>query len=385
MIFNLTSEPEIIKLSGHTSEKKGTLFAIEDTDLGIPFKRAFYITDFNGNQALNNRGNHSHSASSQFIINIKGEVQIKVINILNFKEYNFNLDSPSKCMFLPANHHIFMNHYSEDAVMLVLCDKHFDDDEVNNYFIPEFLDGFREVAEYLNVNLKEIIDRYNALHNDCTDRMKFKHLSELEFNDKFGNSEPEISDLLEFYSNTDNYILELTEYHSTQARRFMTSEVLKRLKSYNALNVLDYGCGVGEDSIELLNGGINTTLCDISGKTFEFAKWRINKRGYSPEYAEIDLNEQYEVLGDQKFDAIMCFEVLMHVPDPSKTLTLLRSHLKKGGHLFLTHRFERNYSLALEKNKYYEKKMEIVLTELGLIFVERVPVWEGKNIYVYKT
>ena len=384
MTFDFKDKPEVIQLQAHVSHKKGTLFAIEDFELGVPIKRAFYITDFSSEQALNNRGDHSHVSSSQFIINIKGEVEIRVVAISDLMEYTFVLNSPSQCMYLPANHHIFMNHYSEDAVMLVLCDKNFAEDEVNDFVFPEILDGFREAAKYLGVSLISIIEHYNELHKEHSGRMKFKHLSENEFDQRFGNEPPSPGDLIEFYRNTDNYILELTEYHSTHARHYMTKEVVRLLKEYQAYEVLDYGCGVGEDSIALLENELKPTLCDIAGKTYDFARWRLEQRGHSPAFIEIHSEDQYQVLGDQQFDAIICFEVLMHVPEPVKTLKLLYSHLKPGGQLFLTHRFTGNYSLALAQNQHFDNSIDKVIDEQGLSLVTTVPVWQGKQVYVYQ-
>lgn len=384
MIFELGDQPQLVQLNGHTSDKKGTLFALEDVELGLPIKRVFFITDFTNQKVFNNRGNHSHVNSSQFIINIKGEVQIKLVNVFDLKEYNFVLNKPNSCLYLPANFHIFMNHYSEDAVMLVLCDKNFDSDEVHPYLIPETLDGFRDAAQYLDITLKKIIDNYNELHKQFSHRMKFKNLSEIEFNERFCDIQPNAEELIEFYRYTDNYILELTEYHSTHARRYMTSEIAKRIRHYNLDNVLDYGCGIGEDSIALLDNGFNTTLCDIAGKTFDFAKWRVGKRRYFPDIIEIYSEDQHYLFDNKQFEAVLCLEVLMHVPDPIKTLKLLYSHLKINGFLFLTHRFTGNYSLALEQNQHFEQNIDHILFEVGFSLVEKIFVWEGKDVCVYK-
>lgn len=384
MKFNSDKTPQLVVLESHKSDKRGTLFSIEDYELGVPIKRAFFITDFSREKVLNNRGNHSHSDSSQYLINIKGDVTIKVVNILNLKEYEFILDSPKFCLYLPENHHIFMNYYSEDAVMLVLSDKSYEDDKINKYFIPENLDGFRDVAEYLNISLKSIIDEYNNLYEVCTDRMKFKHLTDVEFRKLFQDKEPSNNELIEFYKNTDNYILELTEYHSTYARHNVTREVLRYLKDNDIQEVLDFGCGIGEDSITLLDSGIKTSLCDIEGKTFDFAMWRMKKRGYSPKSIKIGISSQGDVLNHTNFGAIMCFEVLMHVPEPLETLDMLYSHLDQGGYLFLTHRFKGNYSLALEKNKDFENTIDEDIKQKGFSLIDSIPVWDGKELYVYK-
>ena len=379
-------KPTITKLSSFVvKNKNGELYSIEDKLLGCDIKRAFYITNFSDNISLNNRGNHSHKDSKQFLINIRGIVDIKIINIDSLDEVNFTLDSPDKCLFLPPRHHIFMNNYSTDSIMLVLCDKNYEEDDVTDYYVPENLDGFREVSKFLGVTTKSIIDKYNHIYLKTDGLMKFKALSDLEFKIFFDNNQPDREKLVDFYSNTNNLLLELVEYHSTNFRRNLTQYVVNFSNNNQLSKVLDFGCGIGEDGFSLLKEKKEVYFCDISSRTFEFIKWRVDKKSYKSSFIALTVDNEYSFFKKKKFfDLILCFEVLMHIDNPLKTIKYLYNLLNQNGFLFVTYRFNGNYSLALRKNMKLEQSIENDMIDIGFSLYEKVLIWPNKFLFIYK-
>lgn len=107
----------------HANEKSGNLVAIQDTDLGFSIKRVFFIS--NVTDAMATRGHHGHRNTNQFLICIKGSCHVTVNN-----EESFPLTDPTKGLFLPRNHVVVMSDFTPDALLLVLCDQYFEDDQV---------------------------------------------------------------------------------------------------------------------------------------------------------------------------------------------------------------------------------------------------------------
>ena len=252
-------------------------------------------------------------------------------------------------------------------------------------YLPEYIDGFEELAEYLAIDINSILDTYNNIYKNTPSFMKFKYLSDIEFKKKFPDEKYDPKSLTDYYSKSENLLFELTEYHSTSARRNMSREVIKHLQSFNARNVLDFGCGIADDSINVLKNKIACTLCEIDGKTYDYAKWRIKKRKLKADFINIDKSNSLTNLKENSFDSILCFEVLMHLPNPADTLKIFSKILKKDGYLFLTYRFKQeNYNLALNQNLSFEASLNSILLSLNLKIDKKISVWNDKLLSIYK-
>lgn len=101
------------------TDSRGNLTVIEKV---IPFeiKRIFYIYGVDNSE----RGGHRHHNTIQAAICLQGSCSISCNNGLS--ESNFILDNPSKCLLLfPEDWHT-MNHFSSDAILMVLASEYFD-------------------------------------------------------------------------------------------------------------------------------------------------------------------------------------------------------------------------------------------------------------------
>lgn len=103
-------------------DKRGNLTVIEKT---IPFniKRIFYIYGVDDSV----RGGHRHKTTIQAAICIKGSCHIH--NDDGEKKTSFILDKPSKCLLLEAKDWHTMDHFSEDAILMVLASEYFDEND----------------------------------------------------------------------------------------------------------------------------------------------------------------------------------------------------------------------------------------------------------------
>lgn len=89
--------------------------------------------------------------------------------------------------------------------------------------------------------------------------------------------------------------------------------------------VLDLGCGGGQDSVHLIEAGLEVTACDGSEELARAAERRIGRK--------VDVVIFQEIEWDQKFDAIWAEASLLHVPRaelPDVLVRVMRS-LKPGG------------------------------------------------------
>jgi dTDP-4-dehydrorhamnose 3,5-epimerase-like enzyme len=101
------------------TDKRGNLTVIEKI---IPFeiKRIFYIYGVDDSV----RGGHRHKTTVQAAICIQGVCHI--YNNNGKKEDEFVLDEPNKCLILQPEDWHSMDHFSKDAILMVLASEFFD-------------------------------------------------------------------------------------------------------------------------------------------------------------------------------------------------------------------------------------------------------------------
>src|SRR4249919_161788 len=101
------------------TDSRGNLTVIEKT---IPFdvKRIFYIYGVDDSV----RGGHRHKTTIQAAICLQGTCHI--YNNNGVEENDFILDQPYKCLILEPNDWHSMDHFTPDAILMVLASEFFD-------------------------------------------------------------------------------------------------------------------------------------------------------------------------------------------------------------------------------------------------------------------
>lgn len=99
--------------------------------------------------------------------------------------------------------------------------------------------------------------------------------------------------------------------------------------------ILDIGCGGGLLSEELAKEGGIVTSIDASEKTISVAKNHAKESKLNIDYQCTTL-EEYTKKVKKKFDFIICFELIEHVPNPKELLTNINSASKKNSKIFLS-------------------------------------------------
>lgn len=128
-----------------------------------------------------------------------------------------------------------------------------------------------------------------------------------------------------YYSKKHEYL----NYSDSSYIRYIASEMINFCDLNRSRNILEIGCGAGRFTIALLNQGIKLTVMDSSEEM-------LNKlRNSIPPDAKIKIIhsdvEKIQEYTDEKFDTVIGFHILHHIPDIENSLKIIRKILKPDG------------------------------------------------------
>ncbi len=176
-----------------------------------------------------------------------------------------------------------------------------------------------EISEFVGISPEDVYYKWqNAAESVAKEYQKF--MSQDHHSPK------------DFYKASKEYIFDLTVWHVTKRRGFdVNLSTSIREKYPNAKKILDFGSGCGQNAIILAEASYDVSMTDYEGYTFDFAKFRAKKRGLNIKCYDLEKSI------NDKFDIILVFDVLEHVPDKEfeKTVELLKS-LKADRGIILT-------------------------------------------------
>mgnify|MGYP001314261973 CR=1 FL=1 len=108
--------------------------------------------------------------------------------------------------------------------------------------------------------------------------------------------------------------------------------ILSRFELKNK-KILDVGCGGGIFSEELSKFGAKVTGIDSSTKSVNIAKQHAKENNLDIEYINGSI---LDIENLEKYDCIVCFEMIEHINEPNKLIEKIESLSTKGTHLFMS-------------------------------------------------
>lgn len=144
----------------------------------------------------------------------------------------------------------------------------------------------------------------------------------------------------QFYSHQvgDIYLFELGAWHL--ASQDHIGDTLRLIADHVQGRVLDFGGGIGTHAIAaaLCPNVQEVVYCDINPVHHRFVQYRVEKLGLADKIHCCLANPSGE------FDAILCFDVLEHLPDPTQQLLQFHKQLSVQGQIILNWYFFKGFA-----------------------------------------
>ena len=141
-------------------------------------------------------------------------------------------------------------------------------------------------------------------------------------------TEQEIAD---FYSKNANYLFDLTVANMQNDWVSQNNAIVEYAKSKGYEEILDFGCGTAEASLQLAKAGKKVSCVDLSETNLKYVKSRFSSRKL-----EVQVSREID---DRQYDFVICTDVLEHLTKPVDAMRTLISHIKKNGTIAFTTRF----------------------------------------------
>jgi SAM-dependent methyltransferase len=183
-------------------------------------------------------------------------------------------------------------------------------------------------------------------------------------------------ELVRFYEQTDAFLFESLVWNVTRHKngiRRWVAEFLRR--SFEApATVLTYGDGLGIDSYYLRQAGHRVTSFEVSQRCVEFARSICDA-----DAMDVQIVRDAGQLPSGQFDAVLCLDVLEHVPDPPALVQQLSHTLRAGGYLIVHAPFffvDPAVVTHLQSNRRFSGDIRRLYRPAGLRLVDGRPFWD---------
>ncbi len=135
---------------------------------------------------------------------------------------------------------------------------------------------------------------------------------------------------------TSDLVDHLVKIHNREKTDFRWRNLRKLVRKHViGTQVLDAGCGTGHTTLELLREGYDVIAIDNSEDLISFTKNLIKKGDFSADVLQLDLTESI-VLGENRFDTILCLDVLEHIRNDRFAMENLYYILNKNSNLIIS-------------------------------------------------
>jgi 2-polyprenyl-3-methyl-5-hydroxy-6-metoxy-1,4-benzoquinol methylase len=181
-------------------------------------------------------------------------------------------------------------------------------------------------------------------------------------------------DLEAFYAATDAFLYESLVWNRTTLKNDMRRWIGAHLAGVSDApqRILTFGDGLGLDAYYLATVGHHVTYFDVSRQCSTFAQ-----RLFARDNLEIEMLADPTQIPREAFDAVVCLDVLEHVPDPVSLVGWLSALLRAGGRLIVHAPFSflhPSVSTHLRCNQRFSGNLQL-FTPFGLRPVDGCLFW----------
>jgi ubiquinone/menaquinone biosynthesis C-methylase UbiE len=127
-------------------------------------------------------------------------------------------------------------------------------------------------------------------------------------------------------------------YRTPQSERFYEGifDWIAAHEQLDGMKALDIGCGIGQHTIRLAKRGCSVVAADFSADRAAAAEENIGRQGFGLQIAVC--NEDLEAglsFGDSTYDIVLCWGVLMHIPEIVPAIRELVRVTRPGGRILV--------------------------------------------------
>ena len=108
------------------------------------------------------------------------------------------------------------------------------------------------------------------------------------------------------------------------------------LTPYGHSIVLDVGCGACGMTLKMVRDGYKVTSIDTSTSMLDMGRHYLSQNGFEYDSVIESTVEEFSISNANKFDQIVCLDVIEHVQDDAGSIEAMLKLLKPGGRIVLT-------------------------------------------------
>ncbi|MEQ1827592.1 MAG: class I SAM-dependent methyltransferase [Pirellula sp.] len=182
-------------------------------------------------------------------------------------------------------------------------------------------------------------------------------------------------ELLTFYRETTAFLFESLVWNRSSQKQAMQRWIAGYLQQRfgRACRILIYGDGLGFDSAALTMLGHEVTYLEVSRKAIAFSRQLFDKLG-----CNVRMLDDPESIEGGYFDAVVCLDVLEHVPNPVDLVQSIYRCMRKDGCLIVHAPFwylAKSVGTHLASNRRYSGAVHSLYGKCGMRAVNASWFW----------
>jgi ubiquinone/menaquinone biosynthesis C-methylase UbiE len=151
-----------------------------------------------------------------------------------------------------------------------------------------------------------------------------------------GSEALKLSEREHYTEQIDYYLGMHAAWSSSPFYRHYHHAFLSRLEALGrGACVLELGCGLGHDGLEMLRAGLKVAATDIAPGSLAEARRLHCENGFGDDSTHLLMDAESLPFADGAFDGVLLVAALHHLPDPARALAEAHRVLKPGGLLVL--------------------------------------------------